>query len=116
MKKLYSVILVVHLLSLTSFPQDIINDNFIVTHGPYLQNLTSTGVTIIWSTNKPAIPGVNITSPDGKVSFVRNSHDGIVDGGGMLHKVRVEGLETGETYKYSINSVQILKYQAYRIY
>ena len=75
-----------------------------------------TGVTIIWTTNKPAVPGVNLTSPDGKVRFIRNSHDGIIDGGGLVHKVRVDGLEPGNTYKYSISSVQILKYQAYRIY
>jgi len=92
------------------------NENLVITHGPYLQNLTKDGVTILWSTNKPAIPGINLTTPDGKVQFVRNSHDGIIDGGGLLHKVRIDGLEPGKTYKYSTNSVQILKYQAYKIY
>jgi len=103
-------------LALGALSQNIDNDNFIITHGPYLQNMSSTGATIIWTTNKPAVPGVSLTSPDGTIRFVRNSSDGIVDGGGILHKVRVEGLDPGKTYKYSINSVQILKYQAYRIY
>lgn len=62
------------------------------------------------------MPGINITAPDGKSRLVRNSHDGIVDAGGKLHKVRIEGLESGTDYKYSLSSVQILKYQAYKIY
>lgn len=116
MKNLISISVLLVFLSQLSFSQGIDNENLIVIHGPYLQNLGESGVTIIWTTNKPAIPGVNLSSPDGKVRFVRNSHDGIIDGGGLLHKVRIDGLEAGNTYKYEINSVQILKYQAYKIY
>jgi len=104
------------LLAIRSFSQGIDNDNFVVTHGPWLQNLGTSGVTIIWTTNKPAVPGVMLTMPDGKTRFIRNSHDGIVDGGGTLHKVRIEGLVPSTSYKYSLTSVQILKYQAYKIY
>jgi len=116
MKKLISISVLLVVLSLVSFSQGIDNENLVVTHGPYLQNMDATGVTIIWTTNKPAVPGVSLTSPDGKVRFIRNSHDGIIDGGGLLHKVKIDGLESGKTYKYNINSVQILKYQAYKIY
>jgi len=116
MKRNLLLILALCALNLSLLAQVPDNDNFIVTHGPYLQNLDSKGVTVIWTTNKPAIPGIKMTAPDGKTWFVRNSRDGIVDGGGLLHKVRIEGLEPGVTYKYSINSVQILKYQAYRVY
>lgn len=98
------------------YSQEIDNENFIVSHGPYLQNLSSTGVTIVWTTNKPSIPGVTISYPDGSTKLIRNSHDGLVDGGGMLHKVRIEGLDPGNKYKYNIVSVQILKYQAYKVY
>lgn len=92
------------------------NDNFIVTHGPWLQNLGTGGVTVIWTTNKPAIPGIVLTLPDGSSRFVRNSTDGIIDGGGTLHKVRVNNLQPGTTYHYNLHSVQVLKYQAYKIY
>ncbi|MCX6335112.1 MAG: metallophosphoesterase [Bacteroidia bacterium] len=99
-----------------SFSQGIDNDNFILTHGPWLQNMGTSEVTIIWTTNKPAIPGITLTLPDGKTRFVRNSHDGMIDGGGTLHKVKIDGLLPATTYKYSLNSVQILKYQAYKVY
>ncbi|MFA5818225.1 MAG: metallophosphoesterase, partial [Bacteroidales bacterium] len=116
MKNLIPICLLLVVLSLGTFSQVIDNENFVITHGPYLQNMGTSGVTIIWATNKPAVPGVNLTTPDGKTCFVRNSHDGIIDGGDLLHKVRIDRLEPGNTYKYSINSVQILKYQAYKIY
>ncbi|MCU0456410.1 MAG: metallophosphoesterase [Bacteroidales bacterium] len=92
------------------------NDNFLVTHGPWLQNMGAGGVTVIWTTNKPAIPGIVLTLPDGSSRLVRNSTDGIIDGGGILHKVRVDGLQPGTSYKYNLHSVQVLKYQAYKVY
>ncbi|HNW57011.1 MAG TPA: FN3 domain-containing metallophosphoesterase family protein [Bacteroidales bacterium] len=116
MKKVIVSVIFLACLTLGSFAQDIVNDDFIVTHGPYIQNLTSTGVTIVWATNKPAIPGVNIIAPDGTTRFVRNSHYGKVDGGGTFHKVRIDGLTQGTKYQYGTKSVQVLKYQAYKIY
>jgi acid phosphatase type 7 len=92
------------------------NENLIITHGPYLQNLTSNGVTVIWTTNKPAVPGVYISGNKFDNKLIRNSHDGLVDAGGTVHKVRIDGLQPGITYKYRVNSVQIMKYQAYRIF
>lgn len=102
--------------ALASYTQNIDNENLIVSHGPWLQNLSESGVTVIWTTNKPAIPGVKLTTPDGNTRFIRNSRDGIIDGGGTLHKVRIEGLQPGAHYDYSLHSVEILKYQAYKIY
>jgi len=116
MRKVCLLIIIAYVFINGTFAQIIDNENLIVTHGPWLQNLDANGVTVIWTTNKPAVPGVNITGPDGKIRFVRNSHDGIIDGGGMTHKVRVNGLESGTTYKYSVHSVQIMKYQAYKVY
>jgi acid phosphatase type 7 len=116
MKKLSAFLILIYVVSVSAYSQVIDNDNFIVNHGPWLQNLGTNGVTIIWTTNKPAVPGIVLTLPDGKTLFIRNSKDGIINGGGVLHKVRVENLEPGVSYKYSIHSVQILKYQAYRVY
>lgn len=116
MKKLYLFFVLSIAVSLNAFSQAIDNTDLKITHGPYLQNMGTSGVTIIWTTNLPAVPGINLTYPDGKARFIRNSHDGIIDGGGTLHKVRLDGLEPGQTYQYSINSIQILKYQAYKIY
>ena len=116
MKNLISIFSLLVILLSESWSQGPDNGNFVITHGPWLQNLSSTGVTIIWTTNRAAVPGISLKEPDGPNRFIRNSHEGIIDGAGTLHRVRVEGLKPGTEYKYSLNSVQILKYQAYRIY
>jgi len=116
MKKLITLKLFLIILFSQSLSQVPDNDNFIITHGPWLQYTGQTEVTIMWTTNKPAIPGINLTGPDGKARFIRNSTDGIVDGGGTLHKVKADGLTPGTSYKYSLHSVQVLKYQAYKVY
>lgn len=96
--------------------QSIDNENLKMTSGPWLQNMTPTGVTIIWTTNRPGVPAVNLILPDGTKRFVRSSHEGNIDAGGTLHKIRIEGLEPGKGYKYSPFTVQIMKYQAYKVY
>lgn len=114
MKRAIFPLLIFLAITTICYAQD--NEEFIVTHGPYLQNPGSDGVTIVWTTSKAAVPGINLTNPDGQITFIRNSSDGITDGGGTLHKVRIEGLKPGTSYKYSLHSVQILKYQPYKVY
>jgi UDP-2,3-diacylglucosamine pyrophosphatase LpxH len=116
MRRLTAIKIILLLIVTKAFSQGIDNDNFLITHGPWLQYIDESAVTICWTTNKPAVPGVSLTGPDGKTRFVRNSTDGIVDGGGTLQKVTVDGLAPGVTYKYNVSSVQLLKYQAYKIY
>jgi hypothetical protein len=88
-----------------------------ITHGPWLQNLTGDGVTVCWTTNLPAVPGVWLVRPvPGKDSLVRNSTDGLIDAGGTLHKVRLSGLQAGIKYAYRISSVELLKLRPYQIY
>ena len=99
-----------------SFAQGPDNINLKLEHGPYLQRLGPNAVTVMWHTNKSAVPELILEGSDGEFISVRNSTDGIIDGGGLMHKVRVEGLEPGKTYNYRIRSTEILRYQAYRIY
>jgi hypothetical protein len=88
-----------------------------ITHGPWLQNLTVDGVTVCFTTNLPAVPGVLLTQrkplPD---SLVRNSTDGMIDAGGTLHRVRITGLEPGKTYSYKVCPVELLKLRPYQVY
>ncbi len=102
--------------SLHAGAQNIDNNNLRVIHGPWLQNLGENGVTIMWTTNKAAVPAVVITDSEGTSRTVRNSTDGIINGGGVLHKVRIEGLEAGAHYKYKPSSVEISRYQPYKVY
>jgi acid phosphatase type 7 len=111
------IILFITLISVMdcSFGQSI--ESLRITHGPWLQNLTSDGVTVCWTTNMPAVPGVWMVSvAPGKDSLIRNSTDGLIDAGGTLHKVRLSGLQSGIKYTYRVSSVELLKLRPYQIY
>ena len=88
-----------------------------ITHGPWLQNLTPDGVTVCWTTNLPAVPGVWMVRPKPQPdSLIRNSTDGMINAGGTLHKVRITGLLPGMKYAYKLHSVELLKLRPYQIY
>jgi UDP-2,3-diacylglucosamine pyrophosphatase LpxH len=89
------------------------NNDLIITHGPYIQNVTKTGATIVFSTNKLVVPGVLINSNNDSFELVQNSHDGLIDVGDNLHKVRIENLKPGNNYEYRLFAREILNYRAY---
>jgi predicted phosphodiesterase len=84
-----------------------------ITHGPYIQNVTETGATVVFTTNKLVVPGVMLKSGDGKFELIQNSHDGLIDVGDNLHKVRIENLKPGEKYEYQLFASEIVHYRAY---
>jgi acid phosphatase type 7 len=86
-----------------------------ISHGPWLQNLTGTGITVMWTTNHPSVPAVLISSDGVTFKPVQNSTDGMIDAGDTLHKVRVEGLMPGKEYFYQVYSRSIDVFQAYKI-
>jgi UDP-2,3-diacylglucosamine pyrophosphatase LpxH len=103
------------LLAIASFGQSI--QSLRITHGPWLQNLTETGVTICWTTNLPAVPGIwMVRARPLQDSLIRNSTDGLVNAGGTLHKVRISGLQAGVKYSYKLQSVELMKLRPYQIY
>ncbi|MCF6357875.1 MAG: metallophosphoesterase [Draconibacterium sp.] len=84
-------------------------------HGPYLQNVTETGATIIFSTNKLSVPGVLIKSGDGKFELIQNSTDGLIDVGKNIHKVRIENLDPGQQYQYKLFAKEFIEYHPYKV-
>lgn len=88
-----------------------------ITHGPWLQDLTAGGVTVCWTTNLPAVPGVWMVRPKPQAdSLIRNSTDGLINAGGTVHKVRITGLQPGVKYAYKLHAVELMKLRPYQIY
>ncbi len=65
--------------------------------GPYLQNVTSDGMTVMWETDEAA-SGALYTWRDGV--WEQLSHGG----SSFIHQVRIEGLEPSETLPYYVHS------------
>lgn len=116
MKKIFTVPLLLLFVAISICGQQINNENLRIIHGPYIQNLTGGGATVIWHTNLPSVPSLVVSGGGIDNMVVRNSHDGIIDGGGRVHRVRLTTLEPGVQYSYVPVSVQVLKYQPYRVY
>lgn len=78
-----------------------------ITLGPYLQAVTEDGFTVVWMTDVDACSWVEIAPDDGThfYSCERPKYYETIAGKrpvGKLHKVRVEGLEKGTTYRYRV--------------
>lgn len=110
MKKLILYIILSLMLCYTASAQ-----NITITHGPYLCDMTQDGVTVVWTTNKPAVSWVEL-APDGNESFYAAEHPKIFDtkDGRKLadrttHRVRLSNLMPGTGYRYRIFSQEVLE-------
>ena len=85
---------------------------FKITHGPYLQSLTTSDVTIVWTTNKKAISWVEL-APDDSTHFYfqqRPKYFAVKHGFktvDTVHNVKVEGLKPGVKYRYRVYSQEV---------
>lgn len=60
--------------------------------GPYLQNVTPDGATVMWITDKPCVSWVDYgASPDMRYRL-QDSHDGLIDAYETVHRIRIAGL------------------------
>ena len=89
-------------------------ENLTFTHGPYLQNVTQSGATIIFTTDKLVVPGVMIRSGNEEFKLVHSSLDGLINVGDNVHKIRLENLVGGRKYEYKLFASGITDYQAYK--
>ena len=77
-----------------------------ITGGPFIQNVTTTGFTVVYTTNVDAVGWVEI-APDDGTHFYNCERPQYYDLSGKgrqpvvkLHKITVSGLEPGTTYRY----------------
>ncbi len=85
---------------------------FAISHGPYLQAMGTTGVDILWTTNRPAIGWVELAPDDGSHFYreERTRRYAVRDGikrTDTLHRVRIDGLAPATAYRYRIYSQEV---------
>lgn len=91
--------------------------DFKITHGPYLYDMGTDGVTVIWTTSKPALSWVEL-APGNDSSFYAHSHPryystvaGRRQSTSSFHCVRLKGLQPGTRYNYRIYSREVLSWK-----
>jgi Icc-related predicted phosphoesterase len=95
-------------------------EKLIISHGPYLQHLNETGVTIHWTTNKNAVSWVEL-APDDQTHFYQKerpkyySADYGFKDVSTVHSVRLNNLSPGTTYRYRIYSQEVLSHEGTKV-
>ena len=84
--------------------------------GPYVQCMTETSFTVIWTTDVDAVAWVEV-APDDGAHFYNKERDKYYDARGngvfpigKIHKVVVDGLEPGSTYRYRVMNRGVIAY------
>jgi predicted phosphodiesterase len=99
-------------------------DHFVVIHGPYLQNPSSTSMTIVWFTNKPAASWIEYGTGESRGTFpefgslinvAKSSLYGLIAANTTRHTVTIEGLKPGKAYPYRVIAREIVKFEPYEV-
>lgn len=92
-------------------------ENIQITHGPYLCDMSSDGVSIVWTTNKPALSWVEL-APDDETHFYGNERTkcfatfaGRKLANDTVHHVRINHLVPGTTYRYRVFSQEVTEWK-----
>lgn len=108
MKKL---VYIFFLLSTTVFAQN--RENIKISHGPYLCDMSTNAVSVVWVTDKPALSWVEL-APDSDDHFYGAERPKFYEtiagrrkANDTVHHVRITGLEQGTKYRYRIFSQEI---------
>lgn len=110
-------LLILPLLLLSLFQTGFSQTDFKITHGPYLTDMSETGVTIIWLTNKNALSWVEVAPDDGSNFYGEErpkyfeTYLGRKQASTHLHRVRIENLRPGTSYRYAVFSKEVLKWE-----
>lgn len=91
-----------------------------ISHSPYIQGLTETGVSIVWTTNKPAIAWVELAPEDGTHFYKEErpkffaAKDGFKSVG-TVHEVKLTNLQPNTTYRYRVYAQEVLQHHGTRV-
>lgn len=111
MKKIFSFILM-SAVCLVATAQT----KFGIAHGPYLQEVTPDGATIVFLTSGNAVSRVEVKphgAPDAQAVSHHTSCDGLKAANTTFHSIRVEALAPASQYDYRILSKEMLDLQPY---
>lgn len=88
-----------------------------IKHGPWISDMDSTSVTILWVTDQPGLSWVEI-APDSADHFygkARPRYYDVLNGRKMLkdsvHRVRIEGLKPNTKYRYRVFTQKVVDWR-----
>ena len=117
--KRYLLLTICLFISLITFSQESVTEKVGLVCGPYVQNPTTTGFTVVWESDMDAVGWVEL-APDDGTHFYNTDRPKSYDLRGLghqvmntIHQVRVDGLEPGTTYRYRIMMKGVKSFKGY---
>lgn len=89
-----------------------------IAHGPYLQEVTQDGATVVFLTSEKSFSWVELKphgASDAQATRCYTSRDGLKAADNTFNSVRVESLTPGKKYDYRIISKEIRSFQPYKV-
>ena len=97
-------------------PRQELPDSFVVDHGPYLQEVTPTGATVVFNTSAPSFSHVELRKAGTQTAeaYYPSQH-GLKQANVRFFSVRAEGLVPATTYEYRICAKEMKSFQPYKV-
>lgn len=91
-------------------------ENFKIDHQPYIQALTDSSATIVWTTNKEAISWVELAPTDSTHFYHEDRPKYFATKDGFktedsVHRVHLKNLKSNTTYRYRVYSTEVLNHE-----
>ena len=89
---------------------------FSISHGPYLQEVTSTGATFVFQTSAPSFSSIELKKEGSDLSaYYAHSEHGLKAANETFFSVRADDLLPNTVYQYRIHSKEMKSFQAYKV-
>jgi predicted phosphodiesterase len=83
--------------------------------GPYLQAPTETSMTVMWVTDQGCTSWVEFGQEDTLNQEAHHSRHGLIEADQTIHRITLEGLTPGTSYRYRTGSKEIVKFDPYEV-
>ncbi|GAB1359616.1 metallophosphoesterase [Porphyromonadaceae bacterium] len=91
-----------------------------LTHGPYLQNVSSEEVTIVWMSDKPSVGWVELAPDDGSHFYAVERPRYFDTKNGVkttstIHSVKLKELSPNTRYRYRVYSQEVVSHEGHKV-
>lgn len=94
----------------------IVHAQFRLSHGPYLQDVTTDGATFVFTTSANAFSAIELREGEESDSRIcHQSRHGLKDAFSTFHSIRVEQLKPGTRYQYRVKSKEMRSFEPYKV-
>ncbi len=98
-----------------AFGQEADSAKFSFSHGPYIQDVSETGVAIVFTTNEPSFSWIELTDDNGYARNIYNIEHGMKMANNTFHTIRIDNLNPAKEYTYRLFSKEITKFDPYSV-